>query len=25
MAAQTVEKILACLSGRIPTDVLTPR
>jgi len=25
MAAQTVEKILACLSGRIPTDVLTAR
>ena len=24
MAMQTVEKIIACLSGRIPTDVLTP-
>jgi D-3-phosphoglycerate dehydrogenase len=25
MAMQTVEKIIACLSGRIPPDVLTPR
>jgi len=24
MALQTVEKIIACLSGQIPTDVLTP-
>ena len=24
MAMQTVEKIIACLSGRIPPDVLTP-
>ncbi len=24
MAMQTIEKIVACLSGRIPTDVLTP-
>ncbi len=24
MAMQTVKKIIACLSGRIPTDVLTP-
>ena len=24
MAIQTVEKIIACLSGRIPSDVLTP-
>jgi hypothetical protein len=24
MAMQTVEKIIVCLNGRIPTDVLTP-
>jgi hypothetical protein len=24
MAMQTVEKIIACLSGQVPPDVLTP-